>query len=355
MAGQRRFYVRRCGKLQGRIRTTPGVTADRSAQKRRTAQAARRRTGRSPRGKANAKCVNPRTNAAHSRAPSGETLREEVLRGYYKLNKIRVLCLFAGWGSHGRGGTCFFSVGRAARPPSRRCVGINLLRSPAPGGGGGREGEGGEAHGRKRQRKENRPGQRELRWNGRSPNPPAEPPARRSTAGIPPDPRGRRGEDPPWRQMPRGHSRQAGGAVGAPASAQERPPSGPGGARAGDSGPRPRQGRGRGCPCGPPLTPARLTEGRAAGGGAGARAEAAAPAGRGRRQRPPDTPGRSTGRQALPGFQGTLASRLWTPVPPLRRHQPPAPPRSVGAGTGGVGHKERAPTGLSTRSEPFPG
>ena len=214
MAGQRRFYVRRCGKLQGRIRTTPGVTADRSAQKRRTAQAARRRTGRSPRGKANAKCVNPRTNAAHSRAPSGETLREEVLRGYYKLNKIRVLCLFAGWGSHGRGGTCFFSVGRAARPPSRRCVGINLLRSPAPGGGGGREGEGGEAHGRKRQRKENRPGQRELRWNGRSPNPPAEPPARRSTAGIPPDPRGRRGEDPPWRQMPRGHSRQAGGQGG---------------------------------------------------------------------------------------------------------------------------------------------
>ena len=141
MAGQRRFYVRRCGKLQGRIRTTPGVTADRSAQKRRTAQAARRRTGRSPRGKANAKCVNPRTNAAHSRAPSGETLREEVLRGYYKLNKIRVLCLFAGWGSHGRGGTCFFSVGRAARPPSRRCVGINLLRLPAPSGRG-REGWG---------------------------------------------------------------------------------------------------------------------------------------------------------------------------------------------------------------------
>jgi hypothetical protein len=346
LAGQRRFYVR--GKLQGHIRTTPGVTADRSAQKRRTAQAARRRTGRSPRGKANAKCVNPRTNAAHSRAPSGETLREEVLRGYYKLNKIRVLCLFAGWGSHGRGGTCFFSVGRAARPPSRRCVGINLLRSPAPGGGGGREGEGGgrptggSGSGRRTGRgKGSSAGTGAARTPQRSPRPAGAPPGYHQTPGA------AEGRTRLGGKCPEGTADRRGGSRGP----RERPGAAPeraGGARAGDSGPRPRQGRGRGCPCGPPLTPARLTEGRAAGGGAGARAEAAAPAGRGRRQRPPDTPGRSTGRQALPGFQGTLASRLWTPVPPLRRHQPPAPPRSVGAGTGGVGHKERAPTGTRT-------
>ena len=238
-----------------------------------------------------------------------------------------------------RAGRHLLFFGRARRPspvpPLRRHQPPALPRPRRGRGTGG--GRGGEAHGRKRQRKEDGPGQRELRRIGRSSNPPAEPPARQGAAGTPPDPGAAEGRTRLVGACPEGAQPTGGGAVGAPASAQERPPSGPGGPRAGDSGPRPRQGRGRGCPCGPPLTPARLTEGRAAGGGAGARAEAAAPAGRGRRLRPPDTPGRSTGRQALPGHQETHAARPWTPVPPQRRHQPPAPPRSVGAGTGGVG------------------
>ena len=169
---------------------------------------------------------------SHPGAPGGFSARSPAAAGARpNRNRCRRTCPGRGaflWAPVFEQNTCFVPFRRVGEPRAgRHLLFFGRARRPSPvpplrrhqppalprprrgrGTGGGR---GGEAHGRKRQRKENRPGQRELRWNGRSPNPPAEPPARRSTAGIPPDPRGRRGEDPPWRQMPRGHSRQAGG------------------------------------------------------------------------------------------------------------------------------------------------
>ena len=53
-----------------------------------------------------------------------------ILRVDTKLNKIRVLCLFAGGRSHRRGGF-FVRWGRRA-PPVPAAAGVNLLRFPRP-------------------------------------------------------------------------------------------------------------------------------------------------------------------------------------------------------------------------------
>lgn len=67
------------------------------------------------------------------------------------MNKIRVLCLFAGGRSHRRGGF-FVRWGRRA-PPVPAAAGVNLLRFPRPRRGRGTGGGRGEGCGRKRRGK----------------------------------------------------------------------------------------------------------------------------------------------------------------------------------------------------------
>lgn len=160
--------------------------------------------------------------------------------------------------------------GRRA-PPVPAAAGVNLLRSPAPGGGGGREGEGARAAGRSAGGEG--PGSRQARrGTGESPHAPeAGPPEHRPEER----PKGRRGGNggprPPCGRWP------GRGAAEAAATAQERPACGP----AGGAGRRQRTpANGGGCPCAPPCLPRRRPpEGAStgqAGHGAGARAEGAA-------------------------------------------------------------------------------
>lgn len=160
--------------------------------------------------------------------------------------------------------------GRGA-PPVPAAAGVNLLRSPAPGGGGGREGEGARAAGGSAR------GRRTRQRTGPARNRPEPPRAGGGAAGAPP--RGT-AQGPPrgeWRAAPPVGRWPDRGAAEAAASAQERPASGP----AGGAGRRQRTpANGGGCPCAPPCSPRRRPpEGAStgqAGHGAGARAEGAA-------------------------------------------------------------------------------
>ena len=227
-----------------------------------------------------------------------------ILRVDTKLNKIRVLCLFAGGRSHRRGGF-FVRWGRRA-PPVPAAAGVNLLRSPAPGGGGGREGEGARAAG-------GSAGGRRTRQQTGTARKRREPPrAGGGAAGAPPPRNGPRaaeggmaGRAPPCGRWPDR------GAAGAAATAQERPASGP----AGGAGRRQRTpANGGGCPCAPPCSPRRRPpEGAStgqAGHGAGARAEGAAarrarscgpPTPRCKKRHPQGTPSGEKGER--PGYQ----------------------------------------------------
>ena len=161
--------------------------------------------------------------------------------------------------------------GRRA-PPVPAAAGVNLLRSPAPGGGGGREGEGARAAGGSAR------GRRTRQRTGPARNRREPPRAGGGAAGAPPPRNGPRaaeggmaGRAPPCGRRPDR------GAAEAAASAQERPASGP----AGGAGRRQRTpANGGGCPCAPPCSPRRRPpEGAStgqAGHGAGARAEGAA-------------------------------------------------------------------------------
>lgn len=227
-----------------------------------------------------------------------------ILRADTKLNKIRVLCLFAGGRSHRRGGF-FVRWGRRA-PPVPAAAGVNLLRFPRPRRGRGTGGGRGEGCGRKRRGKKgqaaDRPGAEQARAPTRRRR------GRRSTA---PEerPKGRRGGNggprPPCGRRPDR------GAAGAAATAQERPASGP----AGGAGRRQRTpANGGGCPCAPPCSPRRRPpEGAStgqAGHGAGARAEGAAarrarscgpPTPRCKKRHPQGTPSGEKGER--PGYQ----------------------------------------------------
>lgn len=109
------------------------------------------------------------------------------------LNKIRVLCLFAGWGLPQAGGHCFFRGRRAAARPRRSGM-LTSCASPAPGGGGGREGERGRPPGGSGESRTEGQGQRRRGQSGATP-----PPRRRRgrrNAHDPQRPKGRRGGDP---------------------------------------------------------------------------------------------------------------------------------------------------------------
>ena len=174
--------------------------------------------------------------------------------------------------------------GRRA-PPVPAAAGVNLLRSPAPGGGGGREGEGARAAGGSAR------GRRTRQRTGPARNRSEPPRAGGGAAGAPPPRNGPRaaeggmaGRAPPCGRWPDR------GAAEAAASAQERPASGP----AGGAGRRQRTpANGGGCPCAPPCSPRRRPpEGAStgqAGHGAGARAEGSRRKA-GPQQRPPDAP-----------------------------------------------------------------
>ena len=209
-------------------------------------------------------------------------------------------------------------------PPVPAAAGVNLLRSPAPGGGGGREGEGARAAGGSAR------GRRTRQRTGPARNRREPPRAGGGAAGAPPPRNGPRaaeggmaGRAPPCGRWPDR------GAAGAAVSAQERPASGP----AGGAGRRQRTpANGGGCPCAPPCSPRRRPpEGAStgqAGHGAGARAEGAAarrarscgpPTPRCKKRHPQGTPsvekGERPGRRspdALPGDQR---------VNPLRIHR----------------------------------
>ena len=199
------------------------------------------------------------------------------------LNKIRVLCLFAGGRSHRRGGF-FVRWGRRA-PPVPAAAGVNLLRFPRPRRGRGTGGGRGEGCGRKRRGKKDQAADRPGAEQARAPTRRRR--GRRSTA---PEerPKGRRGGNggprPPCGRWPDR------GAAGAAATAQERPASGP----AGGAGRRQRTpANGGGCPCAPPwFAPAQTPGGgehgaggaRSGGQGGGSRRKA------GPQLRPPDAP-----------------------------------------------------------------
>lgn len=243
-------------------------------------------------------------------APKGRAL----FVGPVFLNKIRVLCLFAGGRSHRRGGF-FVRWGRRA-PPVPAAAGVNLLRFPRPRRGRGTGGGRGEGCGRKRRGKKDQAADRHGAEQARAPTRRRR--GRRSTAprnGPRAAEGGMAGRAPPCGRWPDR------GAAGAAATAQERPASGP----AGGAGRRQRTpANGGGCPCAPPCSPRRRPpEGAStgqAGHGAGARAEGAAarrarscgpPTPRCKKRHPQGTPSGEKGERpgyqspdALPGDQG---------------------------------------------------
>ena len=151
------------------------------------------------------------------------------------LNKIRVLCLFAGGRSHRRGGF-FVRWGRRA-PPVPAAAGVNLLRFPRPRRGRGTGGGRGEGCGRKRQGKKDQAADRPGAEQARAPTRRRR--GRRSTA---PEerPKGRRGGNggprPLWGAGP------TGGRQRPPQAPRSGPRAAPPGARAGGSGPPPTAG-----------------------------------------------------------------------------------------------------------------
>lgn len=176
------------------------------------------------------------------------------------LNKIRLLCLFAGGGSHRRGGF-FVRWGRGA-PPVPAAAGVNLLRSPAPGGGGGREGEGARAAGGSAR------GRRTRQRTGPARNRPEPPRAGGGAAGAPPPRNGpRAAEGGMAGRAPCGALARQGGGRGRrkrPGAARERPRRGRGQAAA-----DPRQRRG--LPMRPTLFAPAQTPGGGEHGASGAR------------------------------------------------------------------------------------
>lgn len=178
-----------------------------------------------------------------------------------KLNKIRVLCLFAGGRSHRRGGF-FVRWGRRA-PPVPAAAGVNLLRFPRPRRGRGTGGGRGEGCGRKRRGKKDQAADRHGAEQARAPTRRRR--GRRSTA---PEerPKGRRGGNggprpPVWAQARQGGCR---GCRDRPGAARERPRRGRGQAAA---DPRLR----RGLPMRPTLFAPAQTPGGGEHGAGGAR------------------------------------------------------------------------------------
>lgn len=198
------------------------------------------------------------------------------------LNKIRVLCLFAGGRSHRRGGF-FVRWGRRA-PPVPAAAGVNLLCFPRPRRGRGTGGGRGEGCGRKRRGKKgqaaDRPGAEQARA-----------PTRRR--------RGRRSTAP--RNGPR--AAEGGMAGRAPCGALARQGGGRGcRKRPGAARERPRRGRGqatadprlrRGLPMRPTLFAPAQTPGGGEHGAGGARSGGQGGGSRrkaGPQLRPPDAP-----------------------------------------------------------------
>lgn len=165
-------------------------------------------------------------------APKGRAL----FVGPVFLNKIRVLCLFAGGRSHRRGGF-FVRWGRRA-PPVPAAAGVNLLRFPRPRRGRGTGGGRGEGCGRKRRGKKDQAADRHGAEKARAPTRRRR--GRRSTA---PEerPKGRRGGNGGPRP-PRVGAGPTGGLQGLPRPPRSGPRAAPPGARAGDSGPPPTAG-----------------------------------------------------------------------------------------------------------------
>lgn len=152
------------------------------------------------------------------------------------LNKIRVLCLFAGGRSHRRGG--FFARWGRRAPPVPAAAGVNLLRFPRPRRGRGTGGGRGEGCGRKRRGKKDQAADRHGAEQARAPTRRRR--GRRSTA---PEerPKGRRGGNGGPRPPVWALARQ-GGLQGLPRPPRSGPRAAPPGARAGDSGPPPTAG-----------------------------------------------------------------------------------------------------------------
>ena len=200
-----------------------------------------------------------------------------------KLNKIRVLCLFAGGRSHRRGGF-FVRWGRRA-PPVPAAAGVNLLRFPRPRRGRGTGGGRGEGCGRKRQGKKDQAADRPGAEQAGAPTRRRR--GRRSTA---PEerPKGRRGGNggprpPVWALARQGGCR---GCRERPGAARERPRRGRGQATA-----DPRQRRG--LPMRPTLFAPAQTPGGGEHGAGGARSGGQGGGSRrkaGPQLRPPDAP-----------------------------------------------------------------
>lgn len=140
------------------------------------------------------------------------------------LNKIRVLCLFAGGRSHRRGGF-FVRWGRRA-PPVPAAAGVNLLRFPRPRRGRGTGG-----------------GRRTRQQTGTARNRREPPRAGGGAAGAPPPRNGpRAAEGGMAGRAPRVGAGPTGGLQGLPRPPRSGPRAAPPGARAGDSGPPPTAG-----------------------------------------------------------------------------------------------------------------
>lgn len=170
-------------------------------------------------------------------------------------------------------------------PPVPAAAGVNLLRSPAPGGGGGREGEGARAAGGSAR------GRRTRQRTGPARNRPEPPRAGGGAAGAPPPRNGPRaaeggmaGRAPPvWALARQGGGR---GCRKRPGAARERPRRGRGQATA-----DPRQRRG--LPMRPTLFAPAQTPGGGEHGAGGARSGGLGGGSRrkaGPQLRPPDAP-----------------------------------------------------------------
>lgn len=212
-------------------------------------------------------------------APKGRAL----FVGPVFLNKIRVLCLFAGGRSHRRGG--FFARWGRRAPPVPAAAGVNLLRFPRPRRGRGTGGGRGEGCGRKRRGKKDQAADRHGAEQARAPTRRRR--GRRSTA---PEerPKGRRGGNggprpPVWALARQGGCR---GCSERPGAARERPRRGRGQAAA-----DPRQRRG--LPMRPTLFAPAQTPGGGEHGAGGARSGGQGGGSRrkaGPQLRPPDAP-----------------------------------------------------------------
>ena len=173
--------------------------------------------------------------------------------------------------------------GRRA-PPVPAAAGVNLLRSPAPGGGGGREGEGARAAGGSAR------GRRTRQRTGPARNRPEPPRAGGGAAGAPPPRNGpRAAEGGMAGRAPRVGAGPTGGRQRLPRPPRSGPRAAPPGARAGDSGPPPR----RGLPMRPTLFAPAQTPGGGEHGAGGARSGGQGGGSRrkaGPQLRPPDAP-----------------------------------------------------------------